>query len=116
MTAYHRRKGASFERLIADYFKANGFPFADWRVKNGAKDRGDIAGIHAHGQSVVIEAKNTTRIDLGTWAKETEQERVNDGALVGVVVHKRHGKGRAGEQWVTMTVQDLAALLTGARP
>lgn len=117
MTAYHRKKGSSFERLIADHFKANGFPFADRRVKSGSKDRGDIGGIHDHhGQSIVIEAKNTTRIELGTWAKEAEAERLNDEALVGVVVHKRHGKGQAGEQWVTMTVDDLVALLTGARP
>lgn len=116
MTAYHRRKGSSFERLIADYLKAHGFPFADRRVKNGSKDRGDIGGVHAHGHPVVIEAKNTTRTELGTWAGEAEAERVNDGALVGVVVHKRHGKGQAGEQWVTMTVQDFAALLTGSRP
>jgi len=116
MTAYHRQKGSSFERLIADYLKANGFPFADRRVKNGAKDRGDIGGVHAHGQSVVFEAKNTSRISLGTWASEAEVERVNDEALAGVIVHKRHGKGQAGDQWVTLTVRDLTAILTGKRP
>ena len=116
MTAYHRRKGSSFERLIADYLKSNGFPFADRRVKNGAKDRGDIGGVHVHGSPVVFEAKNTTRISLGTWAAEAEQERVNDGALAGVIVHKRHGKGPAGDQWVTLTMRDLVAILTGTRP
>jgi hypothetical protein len=116
MTAYHRQKGSSFERLIADYLKAHGFPFADRRVKNGAKDRGDVGGVHIHGQGVVIEAKNTTRISLGTWATEAEQERVNDEALAGVIVHKRHGKGKAGEQWVTMPLADLVAILTGTRP
>jgi hypothetical protein len=116
MTAYHRAKGSSFERLVADYFKANGFPYADRRVKNGAKDRGDVGGVHAHGRGVVIEAKNTTRISLGTWAAEAEQERVNDEALSGVVIHKRHGKGKAGDQWVTLTLRDLVAILTGTRP
>ena len=116
MSAYHRRKGSSFERLIADYFKANGFPFADRRVKAGAKDRGDVGGVHVHGRSVVLEAKNTTRTELGTWAGEAEVERLNDDALVGVVVHKRHGKGRPGDQWVTMTVDDFVAVLTGKRP
>jgi hypothetical protein len=116
MTAYHRAKGSSFERLAADYLKANGFPFADRRVKNGAKDKGDIGGVHIHGQSVVIEAKNTARISLGTWATEAEQERVNDKALAGVILHKRHGKGQAGDQWVTLTLRDLVAILTGTRP
>jgi hypothetical protein len=116
MTAYHRAKGSSFERLVADYFKANGFPFADRRVKSGAKDKGDIGGVGVHGQGVVIEAKNTTRISLGTWAAEAEQERVNDEALAGLILHKRHGKGQAGDQWVTLTLRDLVAILTGTRP
>lgn len=116
MTAYHRQKGSSFERLVADYLKAHGFPFADRRVKTGAKDTGDIGGVMVHGERLVIEAKNTSRISLGTWAGEAEVERVNDGAIAGVIVHKRHGKGRAQDQWVTMTLADLAAILTGVRP
>ena len=108
--------GSSFERQAADFLKANGFPFADRRVKSGAKDKGDIGGVHVHGRPVVLECKNTARINLGTWAAEAEVERVNDDALVGLVVHKRHGKGSAGDQWVTMTLADLAALLTGSRP
>jgi len=116
MTAYHRQKGSSFERLIADYFKANGFPFADRRVKSGSKDKGDIGGVGIHDQRLVFEAKNTVKIDLGTWANEAEAERINDEALAGVIVHKRHGKGKAGEQWVTMTLADLTSILTGKRP
>jgi len=116
MTAYHRQKGSSFERLLADYLKSNGFPFADRRVKSGSKDKGDIGGIHAHGKRVVIEAKNTAKINLGTWAGEAETERVNDEALAGVIIHKRHGKGQAGDQWATLTLADLVAILTGTRP
>ena len=116
MSAYHRQKGSTFERLTADYLKANGFPFADRRVKSGNKDKGDIGGVMAHGQRVVLEAKNTSRINLGTWAAEAEQERVNDDALAGLILHKRHGKGQAGDQWVTLTLRDLVSLLTGTRP
>jgi Holliday junction resolvase len=108
--------GSSMERLVADYFKDNGFPFADRRVKSGAKDKGDIGGVHVHDQRLAIEVKNTAKISLGTWAAEAEQERVNDEALAGVIVHKRHGKGKAGDQWVTMTLADLTAILTGKRP
>lgn len=116
MTAYHRAKGSSFERMIADYFKANGFPFADRRVKSGSKDRGDIGGVHKDGDAIVLECKNTSKISLGTWAAEAEVERVNDTALAGMVIHKRHGKGQAKDQWVTMPLADLVALLTGMRP
>jgi len=108
--------GSSFERLVADYLAVVVDDRIDRRVKTGARDKGDIAGVRVHGQRVVLEAKNTARINLGTWAAEAEVERVNDDALVGLVVHKRHGKGSAGDQWVTMTLADLAALLTGSRP
>jgi len=116
MSSCHRAKGSSFERLVADYFKANGFPFADRRVKSGAKDKGDIGGVGIHDQRLVFEAKNTAKLSLGTWANEAEAERINDEALAGVIVHKRHGKGQAGDQWATMPLADLVAILTGKRP
>jgi len=116
MSAYTRAKGSSFERRIADYLKVNGFPFADRRVKNGAKDRGDVGGVGTDAGRLVLECKNTAKINLGTWATEAETERVNDEALAGVVVHKRHGKGQAADQWVTMTLADFTAILTGKRP
>jgi len=104
------------ERLVADYFRDNGFPFADRRVKTGAKDCGDVGGVHVHDQRLAIEVKNTARLALGTWAAETETERVNDQALAGLIVHKRHGKGQAADQWVTMTLRDLLAIINGSRP
>lgn len=116
MTAYHRAKGSTFERLLADYLAEKVDDRIDRRVKTGAKDKGDIGGVRIHGQRVVIEAKNTTRINLGVWAGEAEAERVNDEALAGVIVHKRHGKGKAADQWVTMSLADFTAILTGTRP
>src|SRR5687767_4279938 len=116
MTAYHRQKGSSMERMVADYLRNNGFPFADRRVKTGAADKGDIGGVHVHGERLAIEVKNTAKVSLGVWAGEAEVERVNDGAIAGVVVHKRHGKGQAKDQWVTLTLTDFVAVLTGKRP
>lgn len=107
--------GASFERLIADYLRDHVDDRIDRRVKNGAKDRGDIAGIRHMGGRVVIECKDTARTALGTWANEAEIERGNDDALAGLIAHKRHGRGRAEDQWITCTVGDLVALLTGNR-
>jgi hypothetical protein len=104
------------ERLVADYFKANGFPFADRRVTTGARDTGDVGGVHVHDRRLAIEVKNTAKISLGTWAAEAETERINDQALAGIVVHKRHGKGKAEDQWVTMTLRDLLAIINGTRP
>ena len=110
-----KKAGTSFERMIADYLAAHVDDRIDRRVKNGAKDRGDIAGLRHHGHRVVIECKNAVKTLLGPWAEEAETERGNDDALAGIVVHKRHGRGRAEDQWVTMTMGELVALLTLSR-
>ena len=108
-----RQAGSRFEREIADYLAEHVDDRIDRRVKGGAKDRGDIAGLRHLGQKIVVECKNTSRINLGTWATEAEIQRGNDDAGVGVIVHKRHGKGQPCDQWVTLTLADFVALLTG---
>ena len=110
-----KKAGTSFERMIADYLAVHVDDRIDRRVKNGAKDRGDIAGLRHHGHRVVIECKNAVTTLLGPWAEEAETERGNDDALAGIVVHKRHGRGRPEDQWVTMTMGELVALLTLSR-
>lgn len=107
--------GSSFERLVADYLCEHVDDRIDRRAKTGAKDKGDIAGLRHMGERVVIECKNTSKISLGTWAAEAEVERGNDDAIAGVIAHKRHGKGQAADQWITMTLADFVALLTGGR-
>jgi hypothetical protein len=108
--------GARFERAIADYLAATVDDRIDRRVKTGAKDRGDIGGVRVHGQRVVLELKDCARINLAGWAAEAELERGNDDALAAAVVHKRHGRGDPADQWVTLTLADFTALLSGVRP
>ncbi|AEN79904.1 holliday junction resolvase [Mycobacterium phage Phrann] len=108
--------GAWFERTIADYLAAAlEDDRIDKRAKTGARDKGDILGVRAHGQRVVIECKNTARLALPEWTNEAHTEANNDDALVGVVIHKRHGVAAPGRQWVAMTVDDLLALISGSR-
>lgn len=107
--------GTRFERAVADYLAEHVDDRVDRRVKNGSKDRGDIAGLRHMGQRVVLECKDTSRINLGPWANEAEIERGNDDALAGLIVHKRHGKADPADQWVTCTLAELVALLTGSR-
>ncbi|RVW06244.1 hypothetical protein [Rhodococcus spongiicola] len=108
--------GARFERLIADGLAAAlDDDRIDRRVKNGAKDRGDIGGVRIHGQRLVIECKDTSTLRLPEWTREARLEAGNDDALTGVVVHKRRGTTDPMQQWVTCTVADLVALITGQR-
>lgn len=107
--------GTRFESLVAGYLNAHVDDRIERRAKTGGKDRGDIGGLRHMGQRVVIECKDTARLNLGGWAAEAEIERGNDDAVAGVIIHKRHGKGQAGDQWVTLTLADLVALLTGSR-
>lgn len=107
--------GAKFERDISNILADKIDDRIDRRVKTGAKDKGDIAGVRLHGQRIVIECKNTSKINLGTWIREAHEEAQNDEALCGIVAHKRHGKGNPLDQWVTMTVGDLIALMTGEK-
>ena len=110
-----KQAGASFERLMADYFAlALDDDRIDRRVKTGAKDRGDIAGVRLRGERVVIECKDYGgQHKLPEWLKEAEAERGNDDASYGVVVWKRRGTADPAEQFVTMTARTFAAIVAG---
>lgn len=110
-----RKAGTAFETQIADYLNQWVDDRIERRTKNGVKDRGDIAGLRHMTQRVVIECKNTAKPALAAWATEAEIERGNDDAIAAVIAHKRHGKGQAQDQWITMTLDNFVALLTGNR-
>lgn len=107
--------GTRMETLVANYLAAHVDDRIERRTKSGAKDRGDISGLRHMGARVVVEVKSTARPDLAGWAAEAEIERRNDDANAALIVHKRHGKGQPGDQWVTCTLADLVALLNGNR-
>ena len=109
-----RQAGSRFERQVADYLNEHVDDRIDRRVKTGAKDKGDIAGLRHMGSRVVIECKDTTRTELATWITEAQTAAGNDDADVALVIHKRRGRGRPEDQWVTTTLGDLVALLTGS--
>lgn len=119
MTNRNGAKGSAFERLIADCLALWVDERIDRRVKTGAKDKGDIANLRLGGVPrgrIVVECKNVKTMNLSGWVDEADIERGNDDALLGVVIHKRRGHGQPLDQYVSMTVRDLIALLTGERP
>lgn len=111
-----KKAGSTFARQIADHFASTVDDRIDRAVQRGAKDQGDVAGLRFHGHKIAVECKDTTKVLLSKWASEAEVERLNLGALAGVVIHKRHGKTDPGLQWVTMTVNDFVALMREERP
>lgn len=111
-----RSAGVRFERSIADCLATWVDDRIDRRVKTGRKDRGDIAALRHGPARVVVECKDVARLDLPGWLREAEVERGNDDALVGLVIHKKRGTTDPLDQYVTTSVRDLIALLTGERP
>lgn len=108
-----KQAGSTFERLLADFLARVVDDRIDRRVKTGAADKGDIGGVRFRGHRIVLEAKDYAgQIKAGEWIKEAQVEAQNDGALVGIVVAKRRGTAKPEEQWVLMTLGDLAVLLT----
>lgn len=115
----NKAKGTSFETSIA---KCLASELDDDRIERrtlgGINDRGDIGGVRLHGQRVVVECKNVAVgkvLHLPEWTAEARREAGNDDALVGVVVHKRAGTTNPLDQWCSMTVRDLIAILSGQK-
>ena len=68
----------------------------------------------------ILELKNVSRQDLPGWVAEAQCEAINydksvvgksSGRCIGVVVHKRKGKGDPAQQWVTMELGDFMDLV-----
>lgn len=104
------------QQLVADYWKVHIDPDVEQRKLSGTKDRGDISGVKIHGRRIAVEVKNTAKLTVASFLAEAEQERINDDALAGVVIAKRHGKAQPEDQLVIMTLRDFTAILTGTRP
>lgn len=102
---------------MADWLAATVDDRIDRRVKTGASDKGDIAGLRLRtGQRIVAELKDVMKLDLAGWVREAEAERINDAATAGICIHKRRGISDPGSQYVTCTLRDLVAIITGERP
>ena len=104
--AASRRKGNRAEVEVVRVLREAGYEAETSRATRGGYQTGEdiITDFPAS-----IEVKNQTRLDLaGWWAQAVEQA----GDRPAVVVHKRVGKGKAGEWWVTMDLDTLIGLLS----
>ena len=105
-----KQKGTSFETLTVNFLRDNGFPYAERRSLHGTADKGDITGCGP----IVFECKNHKTYSLSEWMRETETEKQNATADIGVLVVKRAGVGDPARQYAVLTLEDVTRLLKAA--
>ena len=106
-----RQKGTSFETSLLPLLKEY-YPEASRAPLRGTKDEGDFI---LPGAPFIIEAKNHNRLDLAGWIGEAQREAVNAMKAAGIVVHKRRGNAKPGEQYVTLLLGDFLWLVNGGK-
>jgi hypothetical protein len=98
--------GTDAERPVARYLAMNGWPSAEARRTHGTFDLGDITGTPALAFEVKggHQAEQASDADILSWLNETEAERYNAHADIGVLVWKRKGKGPSsvGQWWAAL--------------
>lgn len=110
--------GTEFTTHTIRYLQLRGWPDAELRNLAGEKDKGDIVGL----PRLVIECKGGKQAETAgdalveKWLEETERERRNAGADLGLLVMKRasYGERRAGEWWAVMSGWTFARLVHGS--
>lgn len=109
-----KQAGTSWETAIVNTLVDQGWVHAERRRLSGANDKGDIAGI----PGLVIEAKNTAKLDLAGFVDEANVERDNANAAHGVAWIKRRGKTSPLHGYVAMDGATFLRLLAeaGYRP
>lgn len=95
--------GTATETAVVHYLRGAGFPHAERRSLNGANDLGDITGTPGLCWEVKggDAARRASDGQVTTWLVETEVERSNAGADIGILVLQRRGIGptNAGRWW-----------------
>lgn len=85
-----KAKGTLAETAVARFLLEHGWPFCERRALRGTYDMGDITGT----PGICWEVKYAGgAIKMSAWMAETEQETINSGADVGVLVIKPPGIG-----------------------
>jgi hypothetical protein len=103
-----KQKGTLAETAVADYLRQT-FPAVERRALQGKFDTGDVAGV----PGCVVEVKNQRSYKIHEWMKETETERVNAAANIGVLVIKPNGVGvsNVDKWWAVVSLETITRLI-----
>jgi hypothetical protein len=94
--------GTATETAVVRALRRLGFPGAERRALTGTLDQGDVTGCVGICWEVKggTAAKTASDGQVAEWLAETERERVNAGADIGVLVLQRSGIGPANaDRW-----------------
>ena len=107
--------GKETEQLVARYLRSRGLAGVERAVRTGFRtperavaDAGDLTGW----PGVCVQVKslrpaNAAERQTRTWLAETELQRAQSGASVGLLVVRRWGTTDVGEWWCFLAVRDL---------
>lgn len=103
-----KQKGTLAETAVAEFLKQT-FPAVERRTLSGANDKGDIAGV----PNCVVEVKNQRTYKIHEWMKETETERINAEADLGILVIKPNGVGvsKVNQWWAVVSLETITKLI-----
>jgi len=103
-----KQKGTLAETAVAEFLKQT-FPAVERRTLAGKNDKGDIAGV----PGCVVEVKNQRSYKIHEWMKETETERLNADAELGILVIKPNGVGVANvsQWWAVVSLETITKLV-----
>jgi len=116
-----RTIGADTERLVAGYFRQQGWAGAERRIRTGYRtaertvaDQGDLLGLP--GLCVQVKSlRPATAAEAATrvWLAETEAQREASRAVLGLLVVRRWGTTDVGRWWCFLDLAELQGLLAG---
>lgn len=108
-----RKIGTATETAVVRTLRTHGFPYAERRALHGTHDLGDLTGTPGICWEIKggNAAKTASDKQIAEWLAETERERINSGADIGVLVLQRAGIGPANaHRW--WAIVPLGVLLT----
>jgi hypothetical protein len=101
--------GTAAETAVVRYLQANGFAGAERRALRGGTDAGDITGCQGLAWEVKYRDRPVSDAQITAWVAETETERINAAADIGILVVRRPRANVAA--WWAVIPLDVAAYL-----
>lgn len=110
MSNPNKARGTRFESATVEVLRATGIATARLRRQAGAKDEGDIEGVHPF----TIECKDEARLDFSGYLAQAKAEANNAGGDFAVAVVKRRGRN-ASHAYAVTDLDTLARIMARLR-